>query len=186
MAAVFTTIRESSYTELGELLTSGAVSEAALRNYYKQEVKKARSRISKLKSAAITKEYGKQDIPRFMALKNLTNTGALLHEIADLNRFLNRKTSLESGLKKSKAARLKYLREWGLNISPENFGRWAEFVRWFNLSEYSKKFEYEADEVKEVFEDSLKNEKATPEEWERLFNEYIKKQDSASGVTQYL
>ena len=185
MAAVFTTIRESSYTELGELLTSGAVSEAAMRNYYRQEVKKARNRISKLKSEAITKEYGKQDIPRFMAMKNLITTGALLHEIADLNRFLNCKTSIESGLEKSKAARLKHLRERGLNISPENFGRWAEFVRWFNLSEYSKKFEYEADEVKEVFEESLKNEKATPEEWERLFNEYIKKQDSTSGVTQY-
>lgn len=185
MAGVFTTIRESSYTELGELLTSGAVSEAALRNYYRQEVKKARSRISKLKSAPITKEYGKQDLPRFMSMKNLTNTGALLHEIADLNRFLNRKTSLESGLKKTKTARLKYLREWGLNISSENFGRWAEFIHWFNLSEYSKKFEYEADEVKDVFMESIKNEKATPEEWERLFKKYAEKQDSASGVTQY-
>ena len=185
MAGVFTTIRESSYTELGELLTSGAVSEAAMRNYYRQEVKKARNRISKLKSDAITKEYGKQDIPRFMALKNLTTTGALLHEIADLNRFLNRKASLESGLRKNKAAYLEKLKEWGLDISSENFGKWAEFLRWFKLSEYSKKFEYEADEVKDVFEESLKNEKASPAEWEKLFNEYIKRQDSSSGVTEY-
>ena len=185
MAGVFTTIRESSYTELGELLTSGAVSEAAMRNYYRQEVKKARNRISKLKSDAITKEYGKQDIPRFMALKNLTTTGALLHEIADLNRFLNRKASLESGLRKNKAAYLEKLKEWGLDISSENFGKWAEFLQWFKLSEYSKKFEYEADEVKDVFEESLKNEKASPAEWEKLFNEYIKRQDSSSGVTEY-
>ena len=107
MAAVFTTIRESTYTQLGKLLSSGEISEAAMRNYYRTEVKKARNRISKLKSERITREYGKQDLPRFMSARNLTTTSALLHEIADLNRFLNKKTSLESGLKRQKEARMK-------------------------------------------------------------------------------
>jgi hypothetical protein len=60
-----------------------------------------------------------------------------------------------------------------------------DFVKWFNLSEYSKKFMYEADVIKEVFEESLEDGKASPKEWDDLFKKYAKKQDSESGLTQY-
>lgn len=185
MAGLYTRIQKASYTQLGEMLTSGEVTEAALKNYYRQEFKKAKSRIRKLEKESTIKEYGAQDIPKFLNIKNLTTTSALLHEIADISRFMRRRSSTIGGLKREKEARLKNLKKFGLNVTPENYGKWNEFVNWFNLSEYSKKFEYEAEEVKDVFTESLKNEKATPEEWERLFNEYIKKQDSAGGVTQY-
>ena len=185
MAAVFTTIRESTYTQLGKLLSSGEISEAAMRNYYRTEVKKARNRISKLKSERITREYGKQDLPRFMSYRNLTTTSALLHEIADLNRFLNKKTSLESGLKRQKEARMKNLKQAGVDITPENYSMWDQFIRWFNLSEYSKKFEYEEIVVQDVFEEAVKNEKSTPAEWERLFKKYAELEDKKSKRRSY-
>lgn len=185
MAAVFTTIRESTYTQLGQLLTSGEITEVALRNYYRTEVKKARNRISKLKSSRIEQEYGKQDLPRFLSLKNLTTSSALLHEIADLNRFLNKKTSLESGLKRQKEARFNNLREMGVDIDEENYSMWDRFIKWFNLSEYSKKFEYEEIVVHDVFEEAIKNEKSTPAEWEKLFRKYAENEDKKSRRRSY-
>ena len=185
MAAVFTTIRESTYTQLGKLVSSGEITEAALRNYYRTEVKKARNRISKLKNPRIEREYGKQDLPRFMSLRNLTTTSALLHEIADLNRFLNKRTSLESGLKHEKNYRMEYLKSEGINVSEDNYLLWDEFIKWFNLSEYSKKFEYVDEVVGEVFEDAINNEKITPADWEKLFERYAKHEDKKSKRTSY-
>lgn len=185
MAGLYTRIQKASYTQLGKMLTSGEVTEAALKNYYRQEYKKAKSRIRKLDTEAVEKEYGKQDIPKFLNIKNLTTTSALLHEIADISRFMRHRSSTMGGLRREKKARLENLKKFGLNVTPENYGKWNEFVNWFNLSEYSKKFMYEAEEVKDVFTESLEDEKATPEEWDKLFKEYAKLQDSASGVTQY-
>lgn len=185
MAAVFTTIRESTYTQLGKLLSSGEISEAALRNYYRTEVKKARNRISKLKNPRIEQEYGKQDLPRFMSLRNLTTTSALLHEIADLNRFLNKRTSLESGLKHEKQYRMEYLQNEGINISEGDYTKWDEFIKWFYLSEYSKKFEYVDEVVCDVFEEAIENEKSTPEDWEKLFKKYAENEDHKSKRTSY-
>lgn len=179
MAVNFTTLRESTYTQLGKMVTSGAVSEAALRNFYKTERRKAQSRIKKLNSKKVIAEYGKQDTPYFMKEKNLTSMSALLHEIADLNRFLNRKISVVSGLKRRKDYHLAAIKNFGItSINSENYGEWNEFVQWFNLSEYSKKFNYEAEEVKDVFMESLDNEEATPEEWERLFKAYKKHENN--------
>lgn len=186
MAGIFTTLRGSTYTQLGKLVTSGAVSEAALRNFYREERRKAQSRISKLKSEKTTLEYGKQDIPKFMQEKNLTSMSALLHEIADLNRFLNRKTSVISGLKKQKEARIKELKKFGVNVDNTSYSKWAEFIQWFNLSEYSKKFEYESTEVKDVFSEAMKQEKSTPAEWERLFQQYIDHENTQSKRRSYM
>lgn len=185
MSVNFTTLRESTYTQLGKLVTSGAVSEAALRNFYRTERRKAQSRISKLKSEKVTREYGKQDIPKFMQEKNLTSMSALLHEIADLNRFLNRKTSLVSGLKKQKEARIKELKKFGVNVDSNSYSDWAEFIQWFNLSEYSKRFEYESTEVKDVFSEAMKQEKSTPAEWEKLFQQYVEHENTQSKRRSY-
>jgi len=185
MAGIYTRIQQSSYSQLGKMVTSGEVTIKVLQNYYRQEFKKAKSRIRKLDTEAVEREYGKQDIPKFMSLKNLTTTSALLHEIADISRFMRHRSSTMGGLKREKEARIRNLQKFGLDVSPENYGKWNEFVKWFNLSEYSKKFMYEAEEVKDVFTESLENGKATPKEWDDLFKKYAEKQDSESGLTQY-
>lgn len=185
MAGIFVRIQNASYTQLGKMLTSGEITETALKNYYQQELKKAKSRIYKLAKESAIKEYGKQDIPKFMSLKNLTTTSALLHEIADISKFMRQRTSTIGGLKREKEARLKNLKKFGVNVSAENYGKWIEFVKWFNLSEYSKKFMYEAEEVKDTFLESMEDGKASPKEWDDLFKKYAEKQDSESGLTQY-
>ena len=185
MAAVFTTIRQSTYLQLGKLLTSGEISEAAMRNYYRTEVKKARNRISKLKNKKVIAEYGEQDLPRFMSLRNLITTSALLHEIADLNKFLNKRTSLISGLKHEKKYRMEYLQNVGFNVTEENYLRWDEFIKWFYLSEYSKKFEYVDEVIGEVFEEAMANEKTSPEDWDKLFEKYAENEDRKSKRTAH-
>lgn len=185
MAGIYTRIQQSSYTQLGQMLTRGEVTIKVLQNYYRQELKKAKSRIRKLDTELVEKEYGKQDIPKFMSLKNLRTTSDLLHEIADISKFMRHRSSTIGGLKREKEARLQNLKKFGLNVTPENYGLWNEFVKWFNLSEYSKKFMYEAEEVKDVFTEALEDGKASPSDWEKLFKKYAEREDSASGVTQY-
>lgn len=183
MAAVFTTIRESTYLQLGKLVSAGEISEAALRNYYRTEVKKARNRISKLKNKNVIKEYGEQDLPKFSPLKELKSKSDLIHEIIDLNKFLNKRTSLISGLKHEKKYRMEYLQNVGFNVTEDNFLRWDEFIKWFNLSEYSKKFEYVDEVVGEVFEEAMANEKTSPEDWDKLFEKYAENEDRKSKRT---
>lgn len=185
MAGIYTRIQQSSYSQLGKMVTSGEVTIKVLQNYYRQELKKAKSRIRKLDTEAVKKEYGKQDIPKFMSLKNLTTTSALLHEIADISAFMRKRDSTIGGLKREKEARLKNLKKFGVNVSAKNYAKWMEFVKWFNLSEYAKKFMYEAEEVKDVFTESMEDEKATPKEWEDLFKKYAEREDNSSGVTSY-
>ena len=185
MAGIFVRVQESSYSQLGKMVTSGEISIKALKNYYSQELKKAKSRIRKLDTELVEKEYGKQDIPKFLSLKNLTTTSALLHEIVDISRFMRLRTSTIGGLKREKQARLQNLKKFGINVSAENYGKWVEFVKWFNLSEYAKKFMYEAEEVKDVFTESMEDEKATPKEWEDLFKKYAEREDNTSEVTSY-
>lgn len=175
---VFTTIRNATFTELGYLFEGGAISERALRNYYKEERKKAQSRISKLKSASVVNEYGQQEIPRFEPAKNLKSISDLLHEITDLNRFLRKDTSKVSGLKREKEARLNTLRERGINVNSSNYSEWAEFIKWFENSEYRYAFEYWGIEVRSVFDQASKSENAGPEDWEKLFNAYAEKYEN--------
>ena len=185
MAVNFTTLRESTYLQLGKMVTSGAISEAALRNFYRTERRKAQSRISKLKSKKVIAEYGPQDIPKFMQEKNLITMSSLLHEIADLNRFLNKRTSLISGLKHEKQYRLEYLQSEGVDVTDENYLKWDEFIKWFNLSEYSKKFEYVDETVGEVFEEAMRNEKSSPKDWEKLFEKYAENENRRSKRSKY-
>lgn len=185
MAGIFVRIQQASYTQLGKMLSSGEITETAIKNYYRQELKKAKSRIYKLAKESTIKEYGTQDIPKFKSLKELTSVSDLLHEVSDISRFMRLKSTTIGGLKREKEARLKNLKKFGINVTPENYGLWNDFVKWFELSEYSKKFMYEADTIKDVFTEALDNEKPTPEEWDRLFKKYAELEDSASGVTSY-
>lgn len=178
---VFTQIRNASFMELGVLVSGGAISEKAVRNYYSSELKKARSRISKLKSEKTTQEFGKQDIPQFESPKNLKDLRSLLREVSDLNRFNRSSTSKISGLKEEREARLENLQEMGIEVDESNFGQWADFIKWYKRSEFNKTFEYHSAEVKKVFEESIKNGKATPQDWQRLFEKYLSKYEADKG-----
>lgn len=183
---VFTQIRNASFMELGVLVSGGVISEKAIRNYYSSELKKARSRISKLKSEKTTQEFGKQDIPKFESPRNLKDLRSLLREVTDLNRFNRSSTSKISGLKEERESRIENLQEMGIDVDESNYGQWADFTRWYKNSEFSKTFEYHSAEVKKVFEESIKNGKATPQDWQRLFEKYLEKYEAnKSAGTKY-
>ena len=183
---VFTQIRNASFMELGVLVSGGVISEKAVRNYYSSELKKARARINFLNSKKYIAEFGKQDTPTFETPRKLKDMRSLLREVSDLNRFLRTAETKYSGLKAEKEARLKNLEEMGFDTSTLNYAKWAEFVKWYKKSEFSKTFEYHSAEVKKVFEESIQNEQATPAEWQKLFQKYLDKYESDKGTgTQY-
>lgn len=178
---VFTQIRNASFMELGVLVSGGVISEKAVRNYYSSELKKARSRISKLKSEKTTREFGTQDIPKFESPRNLKDLRSLLREVTDLNRFNRSATSKISGLKEERESRIEHLQEMCIDVDESNYGQWADFIKWYKKSEFNKTFEYHSAEVKRVFEESIKNGKATPQDWQRLFEKYLSKYEANKG-----
>lgn len=184
MVVNYTVLRQLTYTQLGKMLSTGAITESALRQFYRVERRKAQSRLSKLRSKAVVAEYGKQDLPRFRKEKNLITVSDLVHEIADLNRFLNKKESLVSGLKKAKEARKQQLEEMGVDTSNIDWGLWNSFSKWFNLSEYSKRFEYI--EIVDIWENELKNvENPSTKDWEDALKRYSEHESKKSKRKHY-
>jgi hypothetical protein len=87
-------IQRMTYNQLAKALVSGELTEKRLRSYYTDARRKATDRNRRVQSS----EFGKIAEPqRFMTLKNLPTQSALLHEIADVNRFLSSKRSTISG-----------------------------------------------------------------------------------------
>ena len=160
-------IQGMSYTQIGKALSSGALTEARLRSYYSSARATAMSRTARVSK---TTEFGDIDKEYFRKSKSLTTTSALVHEIADVNRFLNSKRSTITGLKEQRASRLESLDRHGFDfVNESNYGDFVNFMSWFKNSEFAKYYDSNDDEVAEVFENA---ESASPEEWAALFKEY--------------
>ena len=82
----------ATYNQLGALLTSGRLSEADLRRYYSRARQTALKRVKAAEKAGLAF----WNSPDFRRIKNLVTTSDLLHEIADVNRFLNAPTTVNA------------------------------------------------------------------------------------------
>ena len=161
-------ISRMSYNVLGKRVSSGQISERRLRSYYKEARKEAMKRGKKLESSS---EFGPLEKPFFMQEKNLVTTSALLHEIADINRFLKPERSTIQGLKADRSKKLETLHKHGFNfVSENNFSDWTRFMNWFYSSEFARYYDSSDPDVEEVFNMS---ERGTPAEWTHLFNSFL-------------
>lgn len=161
-------ISQMSYRQLGKAVVSGELTERRLKDYYTSARKTAMSRTARVSK---TTEFGTIEKENFMKLKNITTTSALLHEIADVNRFLGSKRSTITGLKQQRSEYISSARGHGFDfLNTSNYGEWINFMQWFRNSEFAKYYDSNDDEVSEVFEGA---ESASPEEWSKLFNEFL-------------
>lgn len=160
-----TQISKMSYNEMGKKLTTGELTEKRLKDYYTSARKKAMDRYRRTSK---TTEFGEMvERQAFAKLKNLPTTSALVHEIANVNRYLNSYASTITGLKAHREKVLTTLSFHGFDFVDEsNYGDWMRFLTWFKSSDYARAYDSNDEEVADAF---TMAEGSTPEEWEHAF-----------------
>lgn len=160
-------LQKMNYTQLGKAIVSGELSEARLKSYFTDARKKAMDRARTVQK---TTEFGDIEKPKFSTLRNLPTMGKLVREIADINRYLEGRKSTITGLKARRAEQLANWEKHGFTfVNESNYADFMRFLDWFKHSEFIQYYDSNDDEVAEVFEAA---EKASPEEWQRLFKEF--------------
>ena len=159
-------IQKMTFNQLAKALVSGELTEKRLRSYYTDARRKAVDRNRRVQSS----EFGKIAEPqRFMTLKNLPTQSALLHEIADVNRFLSSKRSTISGQRALKERYIETAQQHGMNVDDSNYFKWIDFLKWFKQSAYALAYDSDSEEVADAFEEG-----AGPADWERIFTAYAR------------
>lgn len=164
-------ISQMSYNQLGAALVSGELSAKRLKSYYSGARAKALARSARVQKS----EFGEiADKPYFSKVKNLTTDRALLHEIADVNKYLKSDRSTITGQKRQREKYIDTAQSRGFDIDEENYTDWIKFIQWFKNSEFALAFDSDSEEVEEVFQEG-----AGPDDWKALFNEYMERNREA-------
>ena len=170
-----------SYTQLTRLVDSGRISVKELRSTYSQLRTTAKSRERTVSRESVVEQFGNVDRQNFRVSKNLVTTSELLHELADVGKFLRSQRSTVTGLKEQREQIIDQMEQQGFDIDKDNYKEFIEFMRWFKSSEYSKLYDSDSEEVSEVFNSGETN----PADWKKLFEEIRGRADAAPAVRQY-
>lgn len=157
-------IQKMTYNQLAKALVSGELTEKRLRSYYTDARRKATARNQRVQAS----EFGQIAEPqRFLTLKNLPTQSALLHEIADVNRYLSSKRSTISGQRELKNKYIETAQQRGMNVDEDNYFKWVDFIKWFKESAYALAYDSDSEEVEYAFEEG-----SGPADWVRIFAAY--------------
>ena len=157
----------ASYNQIGALLTSGKVSEADLRRYYSRARQTALKRVKAAEKAG----YAFWNPPDFRKIKNLVTTSDLVHEIADVNRFLKAPTTV--GARRADIAKkvnMMHERNMFLFVNESNYAAFARFMDWARATSRLTTYTSESDEIELTAETVIQTGASTAEEFEMLFN----------------
>ena len=164
-------LRGLSFNQLVKMVDTGQVSEKRLRSYYSEARKLAIGREKRRQAS----EFGEVlDKEVFRKQKSLITTSDLLHEIADVNKFLNRKSSTITGLKEQRQQTIDTLSEHGIDIDESQYNDWVRFMKWFKNSKYSVMFDSDSEEVAEAFQQG-----SNSSDWGQLFEEFNRQREAA-------
>ena len=168
-----------TYSELVKRYMQNDITDAQLKDFYKRKRKYAQELVRKIEKSDVP--FAKNEKPSFRTPSTLVLTSDILHEIADVNRFLKSKTRTVKGRKESRSRAVKTLRERGFSfVTEKNFFEFNTFMKWFRATEYSKMFGSDSTVVDSVFRRAEDANLSNAAGWEKLFNEY-KKSGKVSG-----
>lgn len=157
-------LKGASVAKMGELLTQGKITESELRSYYRGARKTAAGRQQAAEKAGLSVkgEIG-------MKSSNITTTGALLREIADVNRFLKQGTV--TARKESMDKILKTMHGRGLfqNVNQSNFDSFTRFMDWARAAGIFKSYSSESDVIEETIDAVISTGASTAAEFSELF-----------------
>lgn len=160
----------ATYNQLGALLTSGRVSEAGLRRYYSRARQTALKRVKAAEKAGLAF----WNPPEFRRIKNLVTTSDLLHEIADVNRFLKAPTTV--GARRADIAEkvsTMHERNMFLFVNESNYSTFARFMDWARATSRLTTYSSESDEIELTAETVVQTGARTAAEFEDLFNSVL-------------
>lgn len=177
----FSKVGQMTYNQLTKALTSGEVTEKYLRSAYSALRSKATRREKTVSRADVVKEFGNVDREVFRKTKNLTTTSELLHELADVNKFLKSKRSTITGLKQQREQIIDFAEKNNFDVDRGNYKEFIEFMRWFKASEFAKKYDSDSEEVAEVFNSSAAN----ASDWKKAFEAYKDREPTPRPAKQY-
>ena len=170
-----------SYTQLTRLVDAGRISVKDLRSTYSQLRTTAKSRERTVSRESVVEQFGNADRQNFRVAKNLVTTSELLHELADVGKFLRSQRSTVTGLKEQREQIIDQMEQQGFDIDRENYTDFIKFMKWFKSSEYSKLYDSDSEEVSEVFNSGA----TTPKDWKQLFREIQGREEKAPAIRQY-
>ena len=170
-----------SYSQLTQLVARDRITVKELRSTYSQLRKTAMGRTRTVYKDEVTEQFGTPDRRNFSVSKNLVTTQSLLHELADVGKFLRSNQSTVTGLKKERNYLIEKFQNDGFEVDESNYREFKEFLKWFKASEFARKWGSDQEEVSEVF-----NSGATDEaDWRRLFEEISQRAEKPAPVRQY-
>lgn len=165
-------LQHMSFNQLGALLSSGEVTEKRLRSAYNDLRSKAVRKNRRIQNDPEFSKVAENEV--FMKSKSLPTQSALLHEFADMNRYLNSKRSTLGGQRSIKQNYIETAQEHGMDINDENYADWIDFIKWFKESEYAANYDSEAEEVMQAFQEG-----SSVEDWKTIFEYFLKKKENA-------
>lgn len=170
-----------SYTQLTQLVAKDRITVKELRSTYSQLRKTAMSRTRTVSREEVIEQFGTPDRQQFSVAKNLVTTQSLLHELADVGKFLRSNQSTITGLKKERDYYIEKFQGEGFDVDESSYRDFREFMKWFKASEFSKKYDSDSEEVSEVF-----NSGATDAaDWRKLFQAISERAEKPAPVRQY-
>ena len=142
----------ATYNQIGSLLTSGKVTEKELLKYYRNARETALKRVKANEKAGLP--FGNK--PEFRKAGNVVTVSDLVREIADVNRFLNAKTSA-AARRDTIQKRLDTMHSRGLfkDVNIHNYHVFERFMNWFKSTGLNTSYSSESDEVEYTFETVL-------------------------------
>lgn len=151
--------------ELVAALNKGEITEKDLRRVYSSFRKQIMSQIKSIEKSDIGFLPGTAPVMRKAA--NIITTRDLVSEISQGLRFYHSKSYTRKQRVEQRDKAIQALAARGIDISPDRWNEWREFMQWFYHTEYSAIYDSDSDVVMEVFEQG-----SSAQEWERAFREW--------------
>ena len=162
-----TQISKMSYNQLGKALTSGQLTEKRLRSAYSELRKTAMQRNRRVSAENVRQQFGNKS-ETFLTNRNIVTTSQLLHELADVGKFLNAPRSTITGLKEQRQKVINNANALGFDVDVANYLDFIRFMEWFKSSMYSKQYDSNSNATADVFNSTH----ASRDDWERAFREF--------------
>lgn len=176
-----TQLSNMSYSQITRLIDSGELSLERLRSAYTDIRKKAMSRARTVSSERVKTEFGNQPKEYFQKQKSLTTSSQLVAAVVDAGKFIRSKGSTITGLKSQRQNIINQAEKLGFDIDEDNYKQFAAFMKWFHASEYSNKYDSDAEEVIEVFNSTASN----PSEWKQALEAFTGANNGSAPIREY-
>jgi len=170
------------YGELLYGLQTGAITEKDLRAEYSRMRDIVVKRVKRIQSSKQDVGFLPGKTPRYEKLVNITDVDTLAHEFYNLSRFYNAKSGTVKGRVEQRKIAVQALHEHGLTfVTIENYRLWREFYAWYKASEFADFY----DSTSKAFEEVFKMGGASPKEWERNFENYMRAEGRGEELDKY-